>query len=198
MTINGSGFTGTSDVAFHGTSVGSGNFTVVSDAQITATVPAGATTGPISVTTPGGTATSSTDFAVLPLSTLTFGPDADTYVRSDNPNAKLGSKTFFSVDTFPIKHGLLKFTVSGVGSSTIQGVKLRLFCLDASDKGGDFYRVADNSWQENAVTFNTEPPADAAPIASLGAVSANTWNEVSLGRSSPATGPTASGSRPRL
>ena len=35
MTINGSGFTGTTDVAFHGTSVGSGNFTVVSDAQIT-------------------------------------------------------------------------------------------------------------------------------------------------------------------
>ena len=41
----------------------------------------------------------------------------------------------------PIKHGLLKLTVSGVGSGTIQSVTLRLFCLDASDKGGDFYWV---------------------------------------------------------
>ena len=53
VTIGGSGFTGATDVKFNGTSVGSGNFAVVSGAQITATVPSGATTGPISVTTPG-------------------------------------------------------------------------------------------------------------------------------------------------
>ncbi|MDP9302285.1 MAG: DNRLRE domain-containing protein, partial [Actinomycetota bacterium] len=179
VTIDGSGFTGTSEVAFNGTSVGSGNFTVVSDTQITATVPSGATTGPISVTAPGGT-TSSTDFTVKPLSTLSFGPDADTFVRSDSPTAHPGSKTSFSVDNSPIKHGLLKFTVSGVGSGTIQSVKLRLYCLDASDQGGDHYRVADNSWQENTVTWNTEPAADPTSIASLGAVSVNTWNEVDL------------------
>jgi hypothetical protein len=84
------------------------------------------------------------------------------------------------VDSSPIKHGLLKFTVSGVGSGTIQSVTLRLFCLDASDKGGDFYRVADNAWQENTVTWNTEPPADPTSLASLGAVGANTWYEVDL------------------
>jgi hypothetical protein len=180
VTINGSGFTGTTDVKFGVTSVGSGNFTFVSDAQITATVPSGASNGPISVTTPGGTATSLTDFTVTPVSTLSFGPDADTFVRSDLPDAHPGSKISFSVDSSPIKHGLLKFTVSGVGSGTIQSVKLRLYCLDASDKGGDFFRVADNTWQENTVTWNTEPPADATSIASLGAVSVNTWYEVDL------------------
>ncbi|MDP9301240.1 MAG: DNRLRE domain-containing protein [Actinomycetota bacterium] len=180
VTIDGSGFTGTTDVQFNGTSVGSGNFTVVSDAQITSRVPSGATTGPIPVTTPGGTATSSTDFTVTPVTTLSFGPDADTFVRSDDPSHSFGSKASFSVDGSPTKHGLLRFTVSGVGSGTIHSATLRLYCLDASDKGGDFYRVANNSWQENTVTWNTEPVADPTSIASLGAVSVNTWYEVDL------------------
>ena len=180
VTISGSGFTGATNVKFNGTSVGSGNFSVDSDVQITATVPSGATTGPISVTTPGGIATSSTVFTVTGSSTLTFGPVADTFVRSDNPTLHPGTKISLSVDNNPIKHGLLKFSVSGVGSGSIQSVKLRLFCLDASDKGGDFYRVADNSWQENTVTWNTEPAADPTSIASLGAVSVNTWYEVDL------------------
>ena len=47
---------------FNGTSATS--FTVNSATQVTATVPAGAGTGPISLTTPGGTATSATNFVV--------------------------------------------------------------------------------------------------------------------------------------
>ena len=180
VTINGSGFTGTTDVMFNGTSVGSGNFTVNSDIQITATVPQGAITGQISVTTPGGTATSSTDFTVTLLTTLTFGPDADTFVRADNPTAHPGTKTSLTVDNAPIKHGLLRFTVSGVGSGTIQSVKLRLFCLDTADNGGDFYRVSDNSWPEKTVNWNSQPAADLTSLASLGAVTANTWYEVDL------------------
>jgi IPT/TIG domain len=58
--FTGSGFT-TSSVRFNGLS---STFMVNSATQIIATVPTGATTGPISVTTPGGTATSSTDFTV--------------------------------------------------------------------------------------------------------------------------------------
>ncbi|MGZ5306835.1 MAG: CBM96 family carbohydrate-binding protein [Actinomycetota bacterium] len=114
------------------------------------------------------------------LTPLSFGPVADTFVQFDKPSTNFGSKTSFSVTNSPIKHGLLKFTVSGVGSGTIQSVKLRLFCLDASNKGGDFFRVADNSWQEKTVTWNTEPAADPTSIASLGAVSVNTWYEVDL------------------
>jgi hypothetical protein len=63
VTITGTGYTGASSVEFDGAPA---TFGVNSDIEIGATVPLDATTGPISVTTPGGTATSVTDFAVLP------------------------------------------------------------------------------------------------------------------------------------
>jgi len=52
VTINGSGFTGASGVSFNGTAAVT--FAVVDDSKMTATVPAGATTGKIAVTAPGG------------------------------------------------------------------------------------------------------------------------------------------------
>jgi hypothetical protein len=61
VTISGSGFTGASSVTFNGVA---STYAVTGDTQITATVPSGATSGPISVTAPGGTVTSSTSFTV--------------------------------------------------------------------------------------------------------------------------------------
>ncbi|MGA8153033.1 MAG: choice-of-anchor tandem repeat GloVer-containing protein [Terriglobales bacterium] len=61
--VLGQGFTGTSAVSFNGTAAA---FTVVSDTYLTATVPSGATTGSVTVTTPGGTLTSSKPFRVKP------------------------------------------------------------------------------------------------------------------------------------
>jgi hypothetical protein len=61
VTITGSALTGASSVAFNGAAA---SFTVNSDTQITATVPDGATTGAIAVTTAGGMATSSASFTV--------------------------------------------------------------------------------------------------------------------------------------
>lgn len=52
--ITGTGFAGATAVAFNGTAA---SFTVDSATQITAIVPAGATSGPLTVSTPGGTAT---------------------------------------------------------------------------------------------------------------------------------------------
>ncbi|MFF2148937.1 IPT/TIG domain-containing protein [Kitasatospora sp. NPDC058190] len=57
VTINGSGFTGATLVQFGSASA---LFTVVSDAQITATAPAGTGSVPVTVTTPAGTSNSVT------------------------------------------------------------------------------------------------------------------------------------------
>jgi uncharacterized repeat protein (TIGR03803 family) len=61
VTITGTTLTGATSVKFNGKAA---TFTVNSDTKITATVPAGATTGKISVTTPGGSGSSTTDFTV--------------------------------------------------------------------------------------------------------------------------------------
>lgn len=65
VVITGSNFTGATSVTFNGTPALV--FIVDADSQITATVPIGATTGKIAVTTPIGTGQSSTDFTVISL-----------------------------------------------------------------------------------------------------------------------------------
>jgi len=61
VTITGTGLTQATKVTFNGTSA---SFTVNSDTQITTSVPTGATTGKIAVTTKGGTSADATSFTV--------------------------------------------------------------------------------------------------------------------------------------
>ena len=61
--ILGNNLTGAASVTFDGTAA---SFTVVSDTLITTTVPAGASTGKVEVTTPTSTLTSNVVFQVLP------------------------------------------------------------------------------------------------------------------------------------
>ena len=62
VAINGANFTGATSVTFHGTAAAS--YVVNSAVKIMATVPAGASTGKIGVTTPAGTVTSAGDFTI--------------------------------------------------------------------------------------------------------------------------------------
>jgi hypothetical protein len=68
VTITGSNFTDATSVKFGGTSAG---FSVDSDSQITATVPAAATRGKLTVTTAAGIGSSSTAFTVIMPPTIT-------------------------------------------------------------------------------------------------------------------------------
>ncbi|GAB3722155.1 hypothetical protein GCM10027594_02800 [Hymenobacter agri] len=70
VTVTGTDFTGATAVTLNGVAIT--GFTVVNATTITFVVPAGATSGPIAVTTPNGTATSSVSFTVtLPAPTIT-------------------------------------------------------------------------------------------------------------------------------
>jgi len=73
VVIQGTGFAGASSVSFNGASAA---FTVDSNTQISAQVPLGATNGPLSVTTPSGTSTSSASFLLMPIVTLVAKPPA--------------------------------------------------------------------------------------------------------------------------
>ena len=72
IAIGGAGFTGASAVRVGGASAG---FTVESDDRITASVPAGAVTGPVEVDTADGTVASTDPFVVLPNIVLVMTDD---------------------------------------------------------------------------------------------------------------------------
>ena len=81
VTITGVNLTGATAVAFNGTAASA--FTVNSSTQITATVAAGTTSGPISVTTPLGIATSTTNFVASP---GTYATSPPSWIQHGNTN----------------------------------------------------------------------------------------------------------------
>jgi hypothetical protein len=133
------------------------------------------------VASPTITPTAANTSTVMPVgNTFTFTPTDDTYIYQNNGNTNYGSATSLQVDNSPVKNILLKFNVSGLSGQTITSAKLRLYAVDPSSKGGDFYPMSDNTWQQGTVTWNNAPAAGTTLLASLGPVKVNTWYEVNL------------------
>jgi hypothetical protein len=115
VTIHGQNFSGPDvmSVTFNGTSA---TFTIDNPQKITATVPAGATTGPIAVTSLDGTATSSTNFTVTGAGAPTitsFNPTSGpvgTSVRINGTNLTGATAVSFINVNAP------GFTVNGAGT----------------------------------------------------------------------------------
>jgi hypothetical protein len=85
VTIIGSGLTGAAAVSFNGVKA---SFNVDSDAQMTATVPGGASSGPVTVVTRAGTATSSTNFTVsgtTSVSPTSVSPTVSSFTPTSGP-----------------------------------------------------------------------------------------------------------------
>jgi len=116
---------------------------------------------------------------IPPAATLTFVPDADTSLYSANPNTNYGAATTLETDNSPVKNFLVRFTVTGVGTSTVTGATLRLTCSDPSPRGGDVTLAASTPWTENAVTWATAPAAGTT-AASIGSVVAGTTYQLDL------------------
>jgi len=103
VTITGSSFLGTTNVSFNNIAAA---FTNVTPAQVTATVPATATTGPIRVAGPGGVAVSATNFLVTAASDLTLG------LAASAPLVEPGE---------PLRYTLL---ITNRGPSIVSGVRV--------------------------------------------------------------------------
>ena len=112
--INGSNFTGASSVKFNGQSA---SFTVVSSSAIDATVPNCSSTGTISVTTSGGTATSSGSFSVTGCSSssqLLLNPG---FELGNNGNWTTTSGVIDNSTARPARTGSWKAWLCGYGTS---------------------------------------------------------------------------------
>src|SRR6266545_3718112 len=110
--ISGSGFSGVTAITFNGHSA---TFTQNSSSQITATVPASATTGPIAVTQPNGTATSSSDFTVASTSCPTissFSPPSGPVGTSVTINGTNFSGSGFTTSAVTFNNVSASFTVN--------------------------------------------------------------------------------------
>ncbi|HEU5070090.1 MAG TPA: IPT/TIG domain-containing protein [Verrucomicrobiae bacterium] len=91
--VRGTNFVGTTAVRFNG--VDAASFSVLSNTVIQATVPANATTGPVRVNTPAGSAITTSNFVVLPTVTgfaPAFGP-VGTSVTISGANFNVGTPT---------------------------------------------------------------------------------------------------------
>ncbi|MBL8159284.1 DNRLRE domain-containing protein [Candidatus Saccharibacteria bacterium] len=111
-------------------------------------------------------------------SVLTFDAVADATIKAAAPTSNFGSEPGLAADGNPAEHQLLKFTISGLQGKEIVSAKLRLFNIDASNRGGDIYRMPNNNWAEYGVNWLNAPLPDITPFASIGTVAAGRWHEV--------------------
>jgi hypothetical protein len=121
-----------------------------------------AQTAPLSVTIPGGAGS------------MTFADQADTYVNASSPTSNYGTGSTLRTDASPDVHSYLKFTVSGLSGKSISRARLMVYANTSSTVGISALSVADNSWDEKTMTYNTAP-ALGSVLASSGAFSSGTW-----------------------
>ncbi|MDQ3952508.1 MAG: DNRLRE domain-containing protein [Actinomycetota bacterium] len=121
---------------------------------------------------------------------FTYRPTSDAYVTAGSPATSFGTSTFLYADASPVMQSFLRFDVSGIAGRTVTDVKLRVFVNDPSPSGGTVHRVPSTSWGES-ITYDTKPSYDAGALGSFGAVSLNSWHEVSLGPIVGGNGPVA-------
>ncbi|MCG8607193.1 IPT/TIG domain-containing protein, partial [bacterium] len=194
ITVTGSNFIEIDDVTFGGISATS--FTVISETQLRATVPAAAITGPIGVTNTAGTALSSGDLTIIDPPVLkTFAPAHDSRVWSATPTINYGSLSDLRVretSTSTI-NTFLKFDVTGLGG-TIGSATLRLYVEDATNDGGGIFTVSNNfegtntPWTENGLIWDNAPAIAGTPLSSVADAAVGEIVEFDLGASIGADG----------
>jgi PKD repeat protein len=115
---------------------------------------------------------------------LNFTPTDDGYVAQGQPATVFGGNTLrvrentagTSFRTY------MKFTVSGLGTTAtrVKSVTLRLFVTDASPDSGSVYAIADTTWKQASLTWNTAPAIPQTPIAGFVPAVLGQWVQITL------------------
>jgi Calcineurin-like phosphoesterase len=131
------------------------------------------TTAPTTTTTPGGA--------------VTVTANADSFVQSDVPTAAHGSDPSLYVDSSPTKITYLKFDTSALAGQTLAAATLRITTTSGASSGSPdtqvVHPVADSSWTESGLTYNTRPAVGAANLGSVANTAANTTYSITLNAS---------------
>ena len=106
----------------------------------------------------------------------TVHPDADAHVQQGLPDGNEGTLDYLQSDGSPRYQVFLRFTVS---DPTVASASLRLYATNGAPDAGQVYRVEEDAWLEIGITWRTKPRLGPA-VASMGAVTANAWEEVDL------------------
>jgi hypothetical protein len=110
---------------------------------------------------------------------MTLNPTADTYADSANPTVTHGSSTSLRVDGSPLVQSYLRFDLSSV-PGTITGLTLKVQATSSSTGGYAVRGVADNTWSESALNWNTAPPIGTVNAGQSGAFQSNTLTSVDV------------------
>jgi chitodextrinase len=124
--------------------------------------------------------------------TFTFAPSDDAYVDQVQSTTNFGGDARIVTDNSPVENGLLKFNVA-TGGCNVTGATLALTVgtssSDGSNQGGALHTTVGTGWSEGSVTWGNAPAANAATIASLGAVTAGTTYTLNITSAVTGDGP---------
>lgn len=171
VTIHGSELDSVTDVRFNGQQAA---HAIISDAQLEATVPNGATTGKIRLVNFAGITESDQPFEVragTETVTLTFQPTDDAQVKMDDPQENYGDKPSFKIELDQFA-SYLKFELTGLSGNIVQA-GLRVTAISESVFGGmlasadNDYGTAPRPWREDSLTYANRPVTTGEPFDSL-------------------------------
>jgi hypothetical protein len=160
VTLTGTNFSGAFEVAFNG--VSDPGFSLISDTQIQASVPPGATTGPISVTNADGTGTSADDFTVI------IAPTVTAFTPSEGPVGTL-------------------VTLTGSGFSGVTGVEFNSVPASGFSVVSDTQITADVPFGATTGPISVTNAAGTRVSTTDFTLTVTSWTSVDIGTSTPGT-----------
>ena len=115
--------------------------------------------------------------------TATITPVADTFVRATTPTTTYGTNGQLIADGSPVTRSFLRFDLRNV-TGTVQSARLRLHVDNVADgsspAGGTLASSSNVTWSESTTSWNSQPAIDGPVLATLGAVTRNTWVEADV------------------